>query len=73
MIVGHVDLRDEALDGLGAVGDGAIAEELIHDLPPAHADVLVRLKGVTDVDLDVAGGDEFHAANLMGGERGGRE
>lgn len=69
MILGNVNLGNEALDGGGAVGDGTIAEELVHDFTTAHANVFVGLEGITNVDLDVAGGDEFHATNLEKDEK----
>mmetsp|Transcript_7160 Transcript_7160/g.15532 ORF Transcript_7160/g.15532 Transcript_7160/m.15532 type:complete len:424 (-) Transcript_7160:245-1516(-) len=62
--LGHVDGGDEAGDGLSAIRDGAVAQELVHDLAAAHADVLVGLEGVADVHLHVGGGDEFHTAHL---------
>ena len=64
VVGGDVDGGDEAVDGLGSVLDGAVAEVLVHDLTAAHADVLVGLEGVTDVDLDAGGGDEVHLADL---------
>mmetsp|Transcript_7058 Transcript_7058/g.14178 ORF Transcript_7058/g.14178 Transcript_7058/m.14178 type:complete len:550 (-) Transcript_7058:90-1739(-) len=64
VVGGNVDGGDEALDGFGSVGDGAVAEELVHDFAAAHSDVFVGLEGVSDVDFDIGGGDEFHAADL---------
>lgn len=69
VILGNVNGGDESVDGLGSVGDGTVAEVLVHDFTTAHTDVFVGLKSVSNVDLVVGGGDEFHAANLKEGRQ----
>ena len=49
-----------AVDQLGPVHGSAIAQKAIHHLAAAHADVLVVLEGVANVDLNVGRGDHFH-------------
>lgn len=46
---------DEAVDGLGAELDRTDTKVVIHDLAAEHADVLVRLEGLANVDLTAAG------------------
>mmetsp|Transcript_31988 Transcript_31988/g.57832 ORF Transcript_31988/g.57832 Transcript_31988/m.57832 type:complete len:302 (+) Transcript_31988:540-1445(+) len=64
VILRNINASDKASDGHGTKGDSTIAEELVHDLATAHANVFVGLKGVADVDFDAGGRDEFHAAHL---------
>ena len=52
----NADGGDKALDGLGAMGDGMVTEELVQDLAMAHANVLIG--------LEEGGEDELHAAHL---------
>mmetsp|Transcript_15478 Transcript_15478/g.10838 ORF Transcript_15478/g.10838 Transcript_15478/m.10838 type:complete len:277 (+) Transcript_15478:891-1721(+) len=61
---GHVDASHEAIDGLGAELDGAVAEETVEDLTPGHADVLLRLEGLANGHLLAGRGDHKHLANL---------
>ena len=64
VVGGDVDGGDKRIDGLSSVGDGAVPEELVHDLTTAHANVLIGLEGVSDIDLNVGRRDKFHATDL---------
>mmetsp|Transcript_3157 Transcript_3157/g.5860 ORF Transcript_3157/g.5860 Transcript_3157/m.5860 type:complete len:210 (+) Transcript_3157:1216-1845(+) len=59
-----LDTRDEAGDGFSTIGNSAVTEELVHNLTTAHANVFIGLEGITNVDLNIGGRDEFHSAHL---------
>mmetsp|Transcript_26347 Transcript_26347/g.40808 ORF Transcript_26347/g.40808 Transcript_26347/m.40808 type:complete len:298 (+) Transcript_26347:630-1523(+) len=64
VVLGDLDGGDKSLDALGSIIDGTITEIFVHDLTTTHADVLIRLEGVSDVNLYSSGGDEVHLAHL---------
>ena len=65
-VVGRdINGRDETVDDLGSVLDGPVTEVGVEDLTTAHANVLIGLEGLTDVDFDTGGGDEVHLTDLL--------
>ena len=63
-----VDLGDQAIHQVRTQFGGTVAQEGIHDLPAAHADVLVLVIEI-DVHLAVRGGDHLHVADLAVDDR----
>ena len=54
----------EAVDHVGALGLGALAEVVVQDLTAAHADVLALREGLAHIHLAVGGRDHLHLGDL---------
>mmetsp|Transcript_22559 Transcript_22559/g.62597 ORF Transcript_22559/g.62597 Transcript_22559/m.62597 type:complete len:456 (+) Transcript_22559:3741-5108(+) len=59
-----VKLHRETVDELGAIAGSAVAQEIVKDLTPTHANVLCLAKGLAHVNLAVGGADHLHLGDL---------
>mmetsp|Transcript_19205 Transcript_19205/g.28669 ORF Transcript_19205/g.28669 Transcript_19205/m.28669 type:complete len:308 (-) Transcript_19205:96-1019(-) len=64
VVLRDIDFGNQSLDGLSSVGDGTVPQVFIQDFTTAHTNVFVGLKGVSDINFDIGGGDKLHLTNL---------
>mmetsp|Transcript_307 Transcript_307/g.543 ORF Transcript_307/g.543 Transcript_307/m.543 type:complete len:299 (-) Transcript_307:75-971(-) len=60
----QVDMGDKAVDGFGAVLDGSVSQICVEHFSARHTNVLVRSKGLSDIDLAVGRRDHLHLSDL---------